>query len=246
MIIRSLCLWAFLFCAVLFSAQTAQIKDIDVSGDTITVKLSKSLQVRPKSGKIEIDGQPKDILRFYFDIGAVLTSKAPSFQLSGTKELKIAQFDKDTVRIALTAPKEAKFDIDEKKETVSIKYTNQQINTPQKKEQKSDSKEAKEQKEEKSEQGIKEQPKEEVKKVSKKEESYFVSKKKTVVLDPGHGGKDPGAIGVGGIREKDLVLRLSEFLRDMLQKKGYKVYLTRDSDEFIELRDRTKFANKKN
>ena len=249
MTIRSLCLWAFLFCAALFAAQTPQVKDIDVAGDTISIKLSKPLQARPKSGKIEIDGQPKDILRFYFDIGAVLTSKSSYSQLSGAKELKIAQFDKDTVRIALTASKDAKFDIDEKKESVVIKYLNQQINTQSKKEQKQEVKEAKEQKsekEDKPEQIAKEQAKEETKKAPKKDESYFVAKRKTVVLDPGHGGKDPGAIGVGGIREKDLVLRLSEFLRDMLQKRGYKVYLTRDSDEFIELRDRTKFANKKN
>ena len=246
MTIRSLCLWAFLFCAALFAAQTPQIKDIDIAGDTISIKLSKQLQTRPKSGKIEIDGQTKEILRFYFDIDAALTSKPPHLQLSGAKDLKIAQFDKDTVRIALTASKDAKFDIDEKKETIVIKYINQQTNVQPKKEQKPEVKEQRAEKEDKPEQATKEQGKDEIKKAPKKEESYFVSKRKTVVLDPGHGGKDPGAVGIGGIREKDLVLRLSEFLRDMLQKKGYKVYLTRDSDEFIELRDRTKFANKKN
>lgn len=67
----------------------------------------------------------------------------------------------------------------------------------------------------------------------------------TIVLDPGHGGKDPGAIGRDGLTEKDVVLdvalRLRELLRDHL---GKKVLMTRDRDEFIELDDRARFANR--
>ena len=66
----------------------------------------------------------------------------------------------------------------------------------------------------------------------------------TIVIDPGHGGKDPGAIGSNGTREKDIVLDIALRLRDLLQKTGgYKVLLTRDSDTFISLADRVKFAN---
>lgn len=69
---------------------------------------------------------------------------------------------------------------------------------------------------------------------------------KTVVIDPGHGGKDPGAIGVGGVKEKDVVLSIALKLRDMLKKtEGITVYLTREKDVFIPLQDRTKFANDK-
>jgi len=67
-----------------------------------------------------------------------------------------------------------------------------------------------------------------------------------VVIDPGHGGKDSGAIGDGDVMEKSIVLKVSQMLFEMLEKKGYTVYLTRENDTFIELRDRTDFANKKN
>jgi N-acetylmuramoyl-L-alanine amidase len=67
-----------------------------------------------------------------------------------------------------------------------------------------------------------------------------------VVLDPGHGGKDPGAIGPTGVEEKTVTLKVGLALRDQLQKAGLTVYMTRDSDEFVGLRERTVFANKKN
>lgn len=69
---------------------------------------------------------------------------------------------------------------------------------------------------------------------------------KTIVIDPGHGGKDPGAIGPSGVKEKDVVLPIGLALRDELEKiKGLSVYMTRSTDVFIPLRDRTKFANDK-
>src|SRR5207302_10069910 len=55
-----------------------------------------------------------------------------------------------------------------------------------------------------------------------------------VVLDPGHGGKDPGAIGVGGIAEKDIVLSIAKKLAKKLQKEmGIHVVLSRKDDSFI-------------
>lgn len=67
-----------------------------------------------------------------------------------------------------------------------------------------------------------------------------------IVIDPGHGGKDPGAIGASGVREKDVVLRIALGLREKLKNtKNIKIYMTRDTDVFIPLADRTKFANRK-
>jgi N-acetylmuramoyl-L-alanine amidase len=67
---------------------------------------------------------------------------------------------------------------------------------------------------------------------------------KTIVLDPGHGGRDPGAIGPGGLTEKEVVLDVAQRLRDLLQDRlGMKVLMTRDKDAFVELDDRAKFAN---
>jgi N-acetylmuramoyl-L-alanine amidase len=67
---------------------------------------------------------------------------------------------------------------------------------------------------------------------------------KTIVIDPGHGGKDPGARGQRGTEEKDITLKVALKLRDLLSKQpGVRVLMTRDRDEFVELEDRAKFAN---
>jgi len=68
--------------------------------------------------------------------------------------------------------------------------------------------------------------------------------KKVIVIDPGHGGKDSGAIG-NGYREKDIVLQIGLELSAQLRELGYTVHMTRSNDTFIELKDRTKFANDK-
>lgn len=68
--------------------------------------------------------------------------------------------------------------------------------------------------------------------------------KKIIVIDPGHGGKDSGAIG-NGFMEKEIVLQISNQLSEKLRALGYTVYMTRTNDTFIELKDRTKFANNK-
>ncbi|MBP2302333.1 N-acetylmuramoyl-L-alanine amidase [Azospirillum picis] len=65
------------------------------------------------------------------------------------------------------------------------------------------------------------------------------AEKPLIVLDPGHGGQDPGAIGVGGIYEKDITLATAKEVKRQLERTGrYRVRLTRDSDVFIRLRDR--------
>lgn len=69
-------------------------------------------------------------------------------------------------------------------------------------------------------------------------------KVRTIVVDPGHGGKDPGAVGRGGLREKDVTLKLALMLRDKLTTDASaRVILTRDTDVFIPLEERTAIAN---
>src|SRR3990172_2893384 len=68
----------------------------------------------------------------------------------------------------------------------------------------------------------------------------------TIVVDPGHGGKDPGAVGKNGLKEKDVTLKLARMLREKLtQDAGAKIILPRDSDVFIPLEERTAIANSK-
>ncbi|MBN1495279.1 MAG: N-acetylmuramoyl-L-alanine amidase [Spirochaetes bacterium] len=67
-----------------------------------------------------------------------------------------------------------------------------------------------------------------------------------IVIDPGHGGKDPGALGKGGIMEKDITLAVSKRLEKELKNAfpDLRVFLTRSNDRFIELSGRTAIANK--
>jgi len=68
----------------------------------------------------------------------------------------------------------------------------------------------------------------------------------SVVLDPGHGGPDPGAIGIGGIRETDVVLDVSKIVKKLLSEKGVKVRLTRKNEVDLDLPPRVSFANNTN
>lgn len=70
---------------------------------------------------------------------------------------------------------------------------------------------------------------------------------KLIVIDAGHGGKDSGALSdkKGSLKEKDIVLSAALKLGNELKKRGYRVLYTRSSDKFINLRDRTKYANDK-
>lgn len=66
---------------------------------------------------------------------------------------------------------------------------------------------------------------------------------KNVIIDPGHGGKDPGAIGRGGLKEKDVVLDIARRLKKKLSNAGINVILTRQSDRFVSLSRRSRIAD---
>lgn len=74
-----------------------------------------------------------------------------------------------------------------------------------------------------------------------------ISKIRRIVVDPGHGGHDPGAVGPNGIQEKDVVLAVGLKLKDLIKEElGLDVVMTRSSDVFIPLEERTAIANKVN
>jgi N-acetylmuramoyl-L-alanine amidase len=80
-----------------------------------------------------------------------------------------------------------------------------------------------------------------------RERNRFLSRErrgaKVVVIDPGHGGEDPGAIGRRGTQEKNTVLLFARQLKEMLdRKRGFRVFLTRDGDYYVPLRKRYKIA----
>ncbi|MGC2410518.1 MAG: N-acetylmuramoyl-L-alanine amidase [Methyloceanibacter sp.] len=70
--------------------------------------------------------------------------------------------------------------------------------------------------------------------------------KPVIILDPGHGGVDPGTSSGAGITEKEVVLAFAKTLEHKLEAKGqYEVYLTREDDRFLALRERVEFAQRK-
>jgi len=225
----------FIFLVPLFAASLPEITDVGIKESGVTLKLSKPLLSTPK--QYSIPHQDKSKQRFYADFGAKLVVPFVGSKNSSFPEIKVAQFDKDTVRVVIVADKKANFSIIEGNGFTGVKL----IGEPTK--ESVGEKSTKKSESEKSpsrDEGLK-------KEENKTTINHHVgSKKKRVVIDPGHGGKDSGAIGDGDVMEKSIVLKVSQMLFEMLEKKGYTVYLTRENDTFIELRDRTDFANKKN
>ena len=77
-----------------------------------------------------------------------------------------------------------------------------------------------------------------------RKEKEKINKKFIVVIDPGHGGKDPGAIGVNGTFEKDINLLFAKIIKSVLSSNNIKVKLTRIDDRYLYLRERINFAEK--
>lgn len=71
-------------------------------------------------------------------------------------------------------------------------------------------------------------------------------KRTVVVIDPGHGGKDPGAIGIRGLQEKNVILPISKKIAALLEQQGIQVVMTRDSDYFVDLGPRPVIADRAN
>ena len=79
-----------------------------------------------------------------------------------------------------------------------------------------------------------------------KPQAQATAAKPVVILDPGHGGIDPGTASADGITEKEVVLAFAKTLRQKLEAKGdFQVYLTREGDTFLALRERVEFAQSK-
>jgi N-acetylmuramoyl-L-alanine amidase len=70
--------------------------------------------------------------------------------------------------------------------------------------------------------------------------------KLVVIIDPGHGGKDSGALGIGGVQEKDVILPIGKRIAEILERNGIQVIMTRDSDFFVSLPGRVTIAERAN
>ncbi len=143
-------------------------------------------------------------------------------------KLKIAQFRKNIVRIVYYSPKPVKLNIKKNKNFIEIfPFSKINKNHPLKTVSKTHHKYKNT--------------------LSNNKKNYpnLFQRKKIIVIDPGHGGKDSGGIGIGGRMEKIAVLAIAKKVKRYLQQKGYVVYLTRSTDIFRKLKWRTHFANQK-
>lgn len=77
-------------------------------------------------------------------------------------------------------------------------------------------------------------------------QTHLPARRARVILDPGHGGSDTGAMSLSGVPEKEIVLRVAERVKERLEREGYEVFLTRETDVFVPLSERARFANGKN
>ena len=154
--------------------------------------------------------------RYVFDVHASMLKKSKNLRKSGIDKIKLAQFNPRTIRLVLENKKKLKIKFYKKSKELVI---NVKLKTPKKTS---------------------------YAKIKTSTTPKRVDRNKVIVIDAGHGGKDPGAVGYRKYREKVIVLQIATELKNILKSRGYRVYMTRSRDKFIKLSKRTAYANKKN
>ncbi len=187
-----------------------------LNNDKLVLKFNKKLR-QNQINYFTLYDEKKKKYRYIFDIHASMLTKSQTLRKDGVKRIVLAQYTPNTLRLVIenSTKLKVRFKRDTKSLTISI-ITNNNIS----------------------------------KSVKKKEVQYIPidlnkNKNKIIVIDVGHGGRDPGAVGYKNYREKIVVLKIAKHLKSFLLARGYKVYMTRDRDNYIKLSNRTAFANKK-
>ena len=157
----------------------------------------------------------KQQYRYIFDIHASMLTKSKTLRKKGIKRIKLAQFKPSTLRLVIENNKKLKIRFKKDLEQLSISINGSNKITPH------------------------------VKSLKREVTPFRLDRNKVIVIDAGHGGKDPGAVGYSRYREKIVVMDIAKELKAILKSRGYKVYMTRDRDKFVKLSNRTKYANKK-
>lgn len=252
-------------------AEPKSLRVLEVLSDKNSLKIKLNRNINKGELKNFTLGSG-DSWRNVYDITGILPSKFSIPQNGISAKIRIAQKDPNTVRIVFEDAKKSQIyaQINEKEITFSKNKPAQNTQKTEQKTQPSGSakKVASTEKtsENKAEKTTKTQNTKNDKKIAKKPEpinqkamkitadiaaaSNKLSKKqkasKIIVLDPGHGGDDVGALSQNKkLREKDIALSVSKKTASLLKERGYKVLLTRSNDRFIKLRSRTSFANDK-
>jgi len=160
--------------------------------------------------------------RYVFDLPGALMGNSRTHEGAFVDQIRVAQYDKETIRIVFShkQPLQLHYRIEGNSVTLGLSQT------PQTSKASATSPTSPAQ-------------------ATPLPTRRFNPSTKTVVIDPGHGGRDGGAVN-GRYVEKVAVLDISLKIGKELQKRGYKVHYTRSKDVYIQLRDRTRVANDKN
>jgi N-acetylmuramoyl-L-alanine amidase len=155
----------------------------------------------------------RKLYKYIFDIKSILPKHVKTIKHKRLYEVRLAQFDKQTIRLVLKSKTAIKLSYKrDSKSLVIVLHGKTATKKPTV--------------------------------IPKKEIKHI--KRYSVVLDPGHGGKDGGTTGNSRkYLEKKVVLQIAHRVEKELKKSGFRVYMTRTKDKFIKLGKRTKFANAK-
>lgn len=194
-----------------------KLKSVRFRNKRLVLTFDKNLQ-KNQVNYFTLYDKKKRVYKYVFDIHASMLKSATTLRQEGVDRIKLAQYNPNTLRLVVTNRTPLYVRFSKKGKELSIKIVNKAI---------------------KNKKAI-------VANKHKKQSPKRVDRNKVIVIDAGHGGKDPGAVGYRNYREKVVVLSIAKELRDILRRRGFKVYMTRESDRFIKLRDRTKYANRKN
>jgi len=196
----------------------APLAVLSVGFDGDGIKLRYNRNIEPKDIKSFVL-KSKYVLRYVFDIPGALMGDSRTYESALVDQIRVAQYNKKTIRVVFShkTPLKLEYQVDGKILYIGLSPSSS----------KASSKPAT------------------YTKVPTSSTRKFNPSEKVIVIDPGHGGKDPGATN-GKYQEKKAVLAVALKLGKELKKRGYRVYYTRTKDIYLQLRSRTRVANDKN
>ena len=205
--------------------QPPMLVNMQVNSDEIIFRFNKKMKY---TDVIFFELNSKSAQKDIYDIKAILARGArKSIKINGLDRAVISQNSKAKIRLVLQDKQIVKSSAYIKDKNLIIHIESKQIKKKVKKPVIT----------------VQKSQKQHDKKLYKKTYKKIARQTKSILIDPGHGGKDSGAVGCCKSREKDIVLAISKRLQKILLQRGYKVYMTRSKNNFIDLKNRTHYAN---
>jgi len=194
-----------------------KLKSVNWRDDRLILEFDKKLR-NNQINYFTLYDSKNERYRYVFDIHASMLSESQNLIKKGINRIKLAQYDSNTLRLVIENSEKINLRFKKVSRELIINITSSSSKSLQKTS----------------------------KAIPKNTSPQRADRNKVIVIDAGHGGKDPGAVGYKNYREKVVVFKISQELKKILRSRGYKVYMTRDRDKYVKLSQRTQYANKKN